>query len=59
MFLARLQSQTHLRLEWKTRTKVARSDVATYSSHLLSSLSIRPQVRNTSGDSESKIGEKS
>lgn len=59
MFLAGLQSQPHLRPEWKTRTEVARSNVATNYSHLLSRLLVRPQVRKTRGDSESGIGDKS
>lgn len=60
MFLAGLQSQPHLRPEWKTRTEAARSNVATNYSHLLSRLLVRPQVRKTRGDSESSgIGDKS
>lgn len=58
MLLADLQSQPHLRPEWKTKTKVTRSNVATDYSDLLSSLSVRPQVRIMSVDSESRFGEK-
>lgn len=48
-----------MRPEWKTKTKVARSNVATNYSDLLSSLFVRSLVRKTSVDSESKIGQKS